>query len=319
VKAVYYETFGSADVLVMGEQAVPEPGPGQVLVEVSAASVNPIDRRLRAGELQDFFAREFPVIPGWDVAGRIADLGAGVTGLAVGDEVVGLAFTWKLHAGTYAEYVAIDAASVAPKPRNLSFTQAAALPLVSLTAWQSLQETARVTQGDTVFIQAGAGGLGSVAISMARYLGARVYTTTRSENFDYVRSLGADFPIDYARSSYVEVLRAEEPAGIDMVLESLEGDEVVASAIRIAKDGGTVVYMNNEPPETPEIKARHIKTLWLHHRADGKMLAELMTLFGQGRLDLPRIEVMPLAEAAQAHRRSESGRTHGKIVLRIRD
>ncbi len=306
-------------MLRIGERPVPRPAADEVLVQVAAAGVNPIDRRLRNGELQEFFTREWPIIPGWDVAGRIVGTGAAVTGWQAGDEIVGLAFTWSLHHGTYAEYVPVKAASIAHKPREIAFSDAAALPLVSLTAWESLAEYARLGPGQTVLIQAGAGGLGSVAIPIAKHLGARVYATASAANADYVRGRGADHVIDYRSTDYVRFLNEREPQGLDAVLESLAGDDAVRAAIRLVRPGGTVAYMNNEPPDMPEIAARNINTKFLHHRPDGESLERLMQLYAAGRLPLPPVEVLPLDAAIEAHRRSEAGHTRGKLVLRVRD
>lgn len=272
MRAVYYEKFGGPEVLRVGERPMPRVLPDEVLVKVAAAGVNPIDRRLRGGELQEFFQREWPIVPGWDVAGRIVKVGADVAGWKEGEDIVGLAFTWHLHHGTYAEYVPVKAASIARKPAMFSFTEAAALPLVSLTAWESLAEYAELKRGQSVLIQAGAGGLGSVALSIARHLGARAYTTTRQENFDYVRSRGAEHAIDYSTHDYTSVIKEREPEGVDVVLETLTGDAIVKNAIRLVKPGGTVVYMNNEPPDMPEIAARNVRTKFLHHRPDGQSL-----------------------------------------------
>jgi NADPH2:quinone reductase len=319
MKAIYYERFGPPEVLQLGERPRPRPAADEVLVQVAAAGVNPIDRRLRNGELQSFFTRTWPIVPGWDVAGRVVEVGSDVRGFSCGDDVVGLAFTWTLQHGTYAEYAPVKAASIARKPPEFTYAQAAALPLVSLTAWESLVEYAELRSGQSVLVQAGAGGLGSVAIAIARHLGATVYTTTRAQNFDYVRSRGADHAIDYTREDYADYLRRHEPDGVDVVLESLTGDDVVEKAIRIVKRGGTVVYMNNEPPEMPEIAERSIRTKFLHHRPDGESLARLMQLYRTGELPLPPVEVMPLEQASAAHRRSESRTTRGKVVLHVQD
>ncbi len=317
MKAVYYEEFGDAGVLQYGERPKPQPQSGQVLVKVEAAAVNPIDRRLRSGELQDFFERTWPIIPGWDFAGTICELGDETGDWEIGDKVAGLAFTWSLHHGTYAEYVPVNIDSITKIPSNLSFTEAAALPLVSLTAWQALVEFSGLTKGQSVLIQAGAGGVGSVAISIAKYLGAKIYTTCKAANEGYVRARGADHAIDYSQTDYFDFLQQAEPDGLDVVLETLSDERAIANAIRLAKSGGSVPYMNNEPPEMAEIEERNIKTEFLHHRADGEMLTALMALYGNGSLMLPDITAMPLEEARAAHLQSESGRTRGKLVLTV--
>ena len=317
MKAIFYEQHGTADVLQVGERPTPEPQDHEVLVEVVATSVNPIDRRLRSGELQDYITRTFPVVPGWDLAGRIVKVGAKVTDWQIGDEVLGLAFTWSIQHGSYAEYCTIDAAAITQKPESIDFEQAAALPLVSLTAWQALSEFGQLQAAQSVFIQAGAGGVGSVAIPMAKHLGAKVYTTASAKNHDYVKSLGADVVIDYNAEDYESVLRQQEPAGIDLVLEALLGNGTAEAAIRLAKDGGRVAYMNNEPPEMDEIEHRNVTAEFLHHRPDGDMLGKLVGLYQSGEITLPKIQVRPLEEAMDAHLESERGHTQGKVVLRI--
>jgi NADPH2:quinone reductase len=319
MKAVFYDRFGPAEVLQFGERPIPEPAADEVRVRIAAAAVNPIDRRLRAGELADYFQREFPIIPGWDFAGRIDRVGSDVRGFKAGDDVCGLAFTWFLHGGTYAEYACVKAESIAAKPAAMSWAVAASLPLVSLTAWQALDEFAQLKAGQSVLIQAGAGGVGSVAIPMAKHLGVRVITTASTRNIDYVRSRGADEVIDYTTTDYVAAVRRLAPGGLDAVVESLWGDDVVNAALTLVRDGGAVVYLNNEPPPSPDIERRHIRTQFLHHRADGTMLAQLVALYADGRLPLPEVHVRPLAEAVDAHRQSESTRTRGKVVLHVQD
>jgi NADPH:quinone reductase-like Zn-dependent oxidoreductase len=319
MRAIYYEEFGGPEVLRCGERPKPQPAEGKVLVRVGAAGVNPIDRRLRSGQLQAFFQREWPVTPGWDFAGRIEAIGPGVQGWEPGQDVLGLAFEWQLHGGTYAEYVSVNAGSIAAKPDAWSFEQAASIPLVSLTAWQSLDEVGQLKPGQSVLIQAGAGGVGSVAIPMARHLGARIYTTARAANHEYVRALGADVAIDYTARDYAAALREAEPAGLDLVIESLESDEAIRNAVLLARPGAAVIYLNNEPPDMPEIAAKGLRSLFLHHRADGAMLADLVKLFESGVIPLPRLEVMPLEQAADAHRKLEQWRTLGKMVLHVQD
>ncbi len=317
MRAVYYNNHGSVEVLEVGERPIPSLGADEVLVQVAAAGVNPIDRRLRAGELTEYITRTFPVVPGWDFSGKIVAVGDNVAGWKVGDEVAGLAFTWSIQHGTYAEYVPVNASAIAAKPASMSYVQAAALPLVSLTAWQSLVEFAQLTSGQSVLIEAGAGGVGSVAISIAKYLGATVYTTASAANADYVRGLGADHVIDYTKEDYVDFIRAREADGIDVVVGAILDDRNIAAAIELVKFGGTIAYLNNEPPNSDRIAAKNIKTEFIHHRPDGHSLGELLKLFDAGRLQLPVTTTLPLEQAADAQRQSEGGRTRGKLVLEI--
>ncbi|MEM6583309.1 MAG: NADP-dependent oxidoreductase [Pseudomonadota bacterium] len=319
MKAVYYTDHGDADVLQVGELPMPPLADDEVMVQVAATSVNPIDRRLRGGELQEYIPRTFPVVPGWDVTGRVVAVGDAVTGYEVGDNVVGLSFIWSIQHGTYAEYAPVRASFLAHKPDNLSFEQVAGLPLVSHTAWQSLFEFGELKSGQSVLIHAGAGGVGSVGIQMAKHLGAKVYTTASRKNHDYVESLGADVVIDYQNEDYASVIREAEPDGLDVIVQSLLNDAISEESIGLVKDGGAVVYLNNEPPQTPEIEERNIRSEFLHHRADGEQLAELLALYSDGTLSVPRLQFMDLDQAAEAHRLSESTRTVGKVVLRIQE
>jgi NADPH2:quinone reductase len=272
MKAVFYNEHGTADGLHIGELPTLPIADDEGLVEVAAAGVNPIDRRRRSGELQEYITRTFPVVPGWDLAGRIVKTGQAVDGWNFGDDVVGLAFTWSIQHGSYAQYAPVKASSIAAKPASLSFIEPAALPLVSLTAWQSLREFADLKPGQSALIQAGAGGAGSVAIGIAKHLGATVYTTASAKNRDYIVALGADQVSDYTTTDYVDYLRQHGPNGVDAVLESLLDERTIAAAIDIVKPGGTVAYMNNEPPDSPAIKAKNIKTEFIHHRRGGASL-----------------------------------------------
>lgn len=319
MKAIYYMSHGDASVLQVGELPVPPVAEDEVLVQVVATSVNPIDRRLRSGELQEYITRTFPVVPGWDFSGRIVAVGDSVSDYEIGNDVVGLAFTWSIQYGTYAQYAPIKASSLTKKPANISFEQAAALPLVSLTAWQSLFEFGQLQAGQSVLIHAGAGGLGSVAIPLAKYLGARVYTTASSRNREYVESLGADVVIDYREQDYASVIREMEPEGLDLILQSLLDDGISEDSISLVKEGGAVAYMNNEPPDMPEIQERKVRAEFLHHRPDGESLTELLELFSSGTVPVPRLQVMELEQAVQAHQLSEEGHTTGKLVLKVQE
>lgn len=319
MKAAYYHQHGDADVLQVGELPIPPIADDEVLVQVAAAGINPIDRRLRAGELQEYISRTFPVVPGWDFAGRIVDVGAEVSDYKPGDDVVGLAFTWSIQHGTNAEFVPVQASSLTRKPANISFEEAASLPLVSLTAWQSLSEFGRLQAGQSVLIHAGAGGVGSVAIPIAKHLGATVFTTASTKNHDYVCSLGADHVIDYQHQDYVSYVRQHAPDGLDMVLQSLLNDQASIDAINLVRDGGAVAYMNNEPPAMEAIEQRSIRAEFIHHRPDGESLRDLLALFSDEILPKPTIELLSLGQIVEAHKRSEAARTVGKLVLKIQD
>ena len=202
MRAVYYERFGGADVLTVGDLPDPQPGPGEVLIALQATSVNPIDWKIREGLFECVFDHRFPIVPGWDAAGTVAAVGTGVEGLSAGQAVYAYCRKPLAHAGTYAEYVTMSADAVAPAPASLTAGQAAAIPLCALTCWQSLVDFGQVQAGDTVLIHAGAGGVGSLAIQLAKHLGARVLTTASARNADYVTGLGADLVIDYTQEDY---------------------------------------------------------------------------------------------------------------------
>ena len=223
--------------------------------------------------------------------GDIVELGAEVEGQwQVGDKVMGLAFTWAIS-GTYAEYVPVDATAIAHAPGGglLPGGGAATGKPDGLAVAARIRRTVRGTDGPD---SGGLGGCGQVAF-LAKHLGATVYSTCSAANADYVKQRGADVVIDYTSQDYAAVIRDQSPEGVDLVLETWLGDGIAETAIRLAKDNGVVVFMNNEPPEMEEIARRGIKTQFLHHRADGAMLAELGQLYESGALPVPPIEVLP--------------------------
>lgn len=192
MKAITYRTYGGPDVLEYGDVPDPKLGPDTVLIRVKAASVNPVDWKIQAGYLDGVMDTVFPVIPGWDVAGVVEEAGVGVTEFAPGDEVIGYAREDFVSRGTFAEYVAAPVRTLARKPVGLSFEEAAGLPLAGLTAYQALTRALNVGSGDTVLVHAAAGGVGSLAVQIARALGARVIGTASERNHDYLRGLGAE-------------------------------------------------------------------------------------------------------------------------------
>jgi len=309
VKAIRYDHYGGPEVLDYAEVAEPEPGPGEVLVDMRAASVNPVDWKIRAGLLQKFFPMEMPVIPGRDGSGIVAALGDGVTGWQVGDAACFVA--GRTNRGTCAQRAAIDAGLLIAKPARVGHDEAAAFPLAGLTAWTALVETADVRRSQRVLIHAGAGGVGGIAIQLARHLGAEVAATCSAANLDYVRRLGADPAIAYDREDFATRLD-----DYDVVLDSI-GGAVHRRSYEVLKPGGTLVYLIADPIE--DLSERYgVTTRLAVIQEDRDRLAAVAALVESGAI-VPQVgQVLPLAEAAAAHRLSESGNARGKIVLQVR-
>ena len=319
MRAVYYEEFGGSDKLQIGELPDPVAGPGGVLVQIGATSINPIDWKMREGFLECIFEYEFPIVPGWDVAGTVAALGEGVEGFAVGDRVFAYTRRAPIKDGTYCELITLPVAMLALIPDSLSFEEAAAVPLCALTAWQTLDGFADVREGQTVFVQAGAGGVGSYAIQIAKSRGATVLTTASPANADYCRALGADVVIDYRAGDLAVALQGAAPDGIDVFFEMIldEHDQpMLDRCLGLVKEGGTVVTLS-VPANEGIVAARNLRSERLFSNPIGDDLATLGGLFADGTLKIPEITVMPLDKAAEAMDLSKAGHVRGKIVLKV--
>ena len=330
MRAIRMHAYGGPEVLRLEEVPAPKPGAHDVRVAVRAAAINPVDFKIRAGAQRSVVWLSWPWTLGMDVSGEVLEVGARVTGFKVGDEVV--ASPSHRRMGCYAEEVVIRADEVALKPRSLSHVEAASLPLVALTAWDSLAAL-RVQRGQRVLIQAGAGGVGSVAIQLAKHLGAEVLATCSEANVELVRKLGADVVIDYRARDWRQVAR-----GCDSVLDSLGGD-ALTGAINTVKRGGRVACITPGLPEYTErygpalglvlfggsiagtiIGARlrrGVRVSLVTRRSNGKTLSALMALVDSGALRPLIDRVFPLAEVAEAHRYLETGRARGKVVLSV--
>ncbi|MGQ0590217.1 MAG: NADP-dependent oxidoreductase [Sphingosinicella sp.] len=320
--------------LTLRELPDPTPGPGDVVVEIAAASVNPIDLKLRDGEFKAILPAKLPLILGNDLAGTVVAVGAGARRFKVGDEV--FAHPDNDRIGTFAERIAIAEADLALKPSSLGMTEAASLPLVALTAWQVLVERAQVKPGQKVLIHAGSGGVGTIAIQLAKHLGATVAATTGTDNVDLVRSLGADVVIDYRSEDFAERL-----SGYDVVLNTL-GADVLERSLSVLKPGGKLISISGppDPAFAREIGANWIVRQLLHlaslrirrkarkrgvdysflfMRADGTQLAEIAKLVDAGVIRPVIEQVFAFAETPAAMASVESGRARGKVVIRIAD
>ncbi len=237
MRAITYAQFGSADVLELTEQPDPHIGPDTVVVRVKAASVNPVDWKIRAGKLQGLIDTELPAIPGWDVAGVVEQVGLDTPEFQVGDEVYGYVRKDTVHGGTFAELVAAPVRTLARKPASLSFEEAAAVPLAGLTAYETIQR-AGVKEGQTVLVHAAAGGVGAFAVQIAKASGARVIGTASERNHEFLRGLGAE-PVTYGKG-LADRVRALAPDGVDGVLDFVGGRDV-ADSVGLLADGGTGV------------------------------------------------------------------------------
>jgi NADPH:quinone reductase-like Zn-dependent oxidoreductase len=306
VKAAFIEQFGGPDVIKYGDLPDPVAGPGQVVVDVVAASVNGADWRVRAGLYAE---TKFPLVLGRDFSGTVAALGAGVDDLKVGDAVFGVLEAGR--EGAYAEKVAITAAIVAKKPVALSHTDAAALALTGITALISIETTLQLQRGETILIQGGAGGVASVAIQIAKHIGARVITTTSAANVDYVRGLGADQVIDYGAQDFTRVV-----SGCDAVFDTVGGD-VAQKSFAVLRPGGRGAFiasgMQAPKPERDDVTA--LRPAVGRARAPLERIAELVAI---GAVRPPEIKLFPLSHAAEAHRVSEGRHFRGKLILQVR-
>ena len=311
MKAVRIHKYGGASELVYEDAPRPRPGAGEVLIRVLATTVNPFDCAARAGYLSAYFNYTLPVILGTDASGVIEDVGAGVTEFKRGDLVY--ARGGVTRDGANAEYVVVPATDVASKPRSLDHVHAAALPHVSLTAWQALFELADLSKGQTVLIHAAAGGVGHIAVQLAKWRGAKVIGTA-SVNMDYLRELGVDQAIDYTKTQFE---KANGNLGnVDVVLD-LIGGETQERSWNMLKPGGILVSTVQAP--SPEVAAAHGVRQAMVTSAPpiGKVLTEIAALVDSGRIK-PRVStVLPLQETAKAHEMIEAHHTAGKIVMEV--
>ncbi|MFF4318979.1 NADP-dependent oxidoreductase [Streptomyces sp. NPDC001568] len=305
MRAMTYETYGGTEVLSETRLPVPKVGPGEVLVRVRCASVNPVDWKIMSGGLDALMDVVHPVVPGWDVAGTVERVGIDTPEFSAGDEVMAYARKDWVHGGTFAEFVTVPVRALAPKPASLTWQQAAGLPLAGLTAFQLLTRLA-TREGDTVLIHGAAGGVGSLGVQIARALGARVIGTASPRNHDRLRELGCE-PVAYG-DGLADRVRGLAPDGVDVVADFVGGVLDVTRAV-LADDGRhasiadqTVLGSGGQ---------------WMWVRPVGSDLAALGRLADEGRLTVTVAETFPLSELAAAFALSQDGHTAGKIVIEL--
>lgn len=330
MKALIVERYGGKSGPRLGDMPEPELRENDVLVQVHAAGVNPLDSKIAAGEFKLILPYRLPLILGSDVAGVVVQTGPGVRRFRPGDEVY--ARPGKDRIGTFAEYIAMDEADVAMKPRNLTMAEAASLPLVALTAWQALIEIAWLKKGQKVLIHAGSGGVGTIAIQLAKHVGATVATTTSAANIDLVRSLGADIVIDYKKDDFAKIL-----SGYDVVLNSL-GKDVLEKSLAVLKPGGQLISISG-PPDPDfgrqiganvivrqimralsagirrKARSRGVRYASLFMRANGRQLGEITDLVEAGIIRPVLDRAFPFEAASQALAYVETGHVKGKVVI----
>lgn len=306
MRAIAYVRYGGPEVLELLDLPTPKVGPDSVLVWVRATSVNPVDWKVREGYLDTLMDPVFPVVPGWDVAGVVERLGLDTPEHAVGDEVIGYVRTDVVHGGTTAELVAAPVRTLARKPSALSWEEAAALPLAGLTGYQALRRLG-VSERDTVLIHNAAGGVGHLAVQVARAFGARVLGTASPARHEYVRSLGAE-PVPYGEAM-VEAVRRLAPDGVDVVLD-LVGGGVAATTAQV----GTP-YVRLASVADGDVRRYGGVSVWV--RPSSADLAALAALAQQGEVRVDVAETFPLERTADAHRLSASGHVQGKVVVRV--
>src|SRR5262245_52214354 len=289
MKAVYIERHGGPEELRYGDLPDPVAAPGEVVVDIHAASVNGADWKVRAGG--SYKPARFPHILGRDFSGVVASVGEGVTDFRVGDPVFGVSEANR--ESCYAEKVAIRAAIVARKPESLSHVQAAAIALVGLTAVVSIEGSLKLQPGETILIQGGAGGVAAFAIQLAKHIGARVITTTSPANLAYVRGLGADRAIDYTAQDFTELV-----SGCDAVFETVGGD-VALRSFSVLKPGGRAAFIASGP-QAPKSPRADVQSLRPNVARDRRHLERIVALIGAGAVQLPEVTVYPLPEAATA-------------------
>src|SRR5689334_18708017 len=266
MKAIRIHNYGGPEVLKYEDAPRPKPQAGEVLVRVHATGVNPIDWKVREGDMKDFWPHKFPLILGWDLSGVVEELGKGVSQFKIGDEVYSLPDPTR--DGAYADYIVVRESQLALKPKSLHHIRAAVVPLATLTAWQSLFNTAQLQPGQRVLIHAGSGGVGHFAVQLAKWKGAYVFATASTKNQDLLRKLGVDEPIDYTQQRFENVAR-----NIDAVLDTI-GGETQERSWQVLKKGGALLSVV-QPPSAEKAKELGVRAAFVASHPNGEQLAEI--------------------------------------------
>ncbi|WP_337044019.1 NADP-dependent oxidoreductase [Emticicia sp. 17c] len=313
MKAIVLKEFGDVENLIVEEVPTPIINDNEVLVQVKAISINPVDMKTRSGKaLAARLKTESPIILGWDISGVITQVGSKVTDFKEGDEVFGMV-NFPGHGKAYAEYVAAPATQLAIKPQNISHQEAAAATLAALTAWKALETHAQIQAGQRLLVHAAAGGVGHYAVQMAKHFGAYVIGTSSAANKDFVLSLGADEHIDYKAQPFEEVVNE-----LDVVLDAVGGDNIERS-FEVVKKGGIVITLPSNTSEGIVEKARQkgIKGMFFMVDSDGEAMRKIASLLEQGVVKSHVSAVYSFNDIQKAHQQIATGSTRGKIVITL--
>src|SRR6184192_3521565 len=308
MKAVVIHEYGGLEVLKYEDVQRPEPKEDQILVRVIAAGVNPVDGLIRSGMFAKHEKASFPMILGADIAGVVEKTGSKVTNFKAGDPV--FAYASLKSGGGYAEYALTTEREAAPKPKVLTYVEAAAVPVVALTAWQALIDIAKLSAGQTVLIHGGSGGVGSFAIQIAKARGAKVIATASTANQDLLKQLGADVAIDYTKQKFEDVAK-----DVDVVMDSI-GKDTLARSYGVVKKGGFIVSLVARP-DSAELEKHGIRGAPMSVDPNSAELAEITKLIDARKVKVIVSQTFALADAAKAQEQAATGHTRGKIVLKV--
>jgi NADPH:quinone reductase-like Zn-dependent oxidoreductase len=312
MNAACIEEYGDLKNIKIGQLNKPEAGEGEVLIRVKAAGVNPFDAAVAKGMLKDAIPGEFPLIPGWDVAGVVEETGYAARRFQPGDEVYAYARRPKIKHGTFAEYICLPEAYLAERPSNISMDEAGGIPLVGLTAYQSIFDFGELKKGQTLLILGASGGVGTIAIQLAKSVGAKVIGVASEANHEYMKELGADITIDYSDSHVGEAVKEAQPEGVDLIFHCSRGDSFAqVMETGVLKDSGKVVSITNSKPDISE----DIEFKYVFVEPNSEQLEHIAALTDNGKIKVPVSKTYPLEETGQALQEIEKLHTRGKMII----
>jgi NADPH:quinone reductase-like Zn-dependent oxidoreductase len=315
MKAIVIKEYGNRSKLIYADIEKPNVCEGEVLIRIKAAGVNPVDFKIREGLLRGRMHSVFPITMGWDLSGIVVDTGYSARRFKPADEVFAYARRMEIHHGTYAEYISLPESYVVHKPSNISFEEAAAVPLAGLTAFQSLFEKGKLTRNQKLLVIGASGGVGTFAIQFAKIKGATVYAVAGPTRVEYLQNLGADFVFDYSKGDWVKEFRKKLPEGADLVFDCF-GKDATVKAYECAREGGTIVSIISQANEEL-VKKYNVNFKYWFVEPNAPQLDKIRDWIEKGKLTVPVQKIYELKDAEKAHEQIETFHTQGKIVIQI--